>query len=80
MEQTIDRIRRMEGRYDRLLGGQDCPEALRELARYMESGLWLRDYELDEQGLLPPELKRGVLSQDGLYALLEKFSANSQSE
>ena len=29
------------------------------------------DYEADERGELPPDLKRGVLSQDALYNLLE---------
>ena len=43
---------------------------LRALERYQSSGLWLHDYQLDEQGLLPTDLKRGVLSEDGLYNLL----------
>lgn len=80
MSDPIARIRRMEAYFDRLLGGECCPEAIPELTRYMESGLWLQDYQLDEQGLLPPELKRGVLSQDALYDLLTDFSKNSQSE
>ncbi|MBQ9733221.1 MAG: DUF4298 domain-containing protein [Clostridia bacterium] len=42
------------------------------LKEYMDSGLWLSDYEADERGELPPELKRGVLSQDGLYELLQE--------
>ena len=31
---------------------------------------WQRDYEADERGLLPANLKRGVLGQDALYDLL----------
>ena len=45
-------------------------EMLEELIRYYENGQWLADYRLDEEGGLPTELKRGVLSQDGLYDLL----------
>ena len=45
-------------------------EALRALNEYLSSGLWLEDYEADERGELPPDLKRGVLSQDALYDLL----------
>ena len=56
--ERIERIKKMEEYYD----------ALKE---YMDSGLWLSDYEADERGELPPELKRGVLSQDGLYELLQ---------
>lgn len=45
---------------------------LRTLYRYYTDGRWLHDYELDEAGLLPAGLKRGVLSQDGIDTLLEK--------
>ena len=30
----------------------------------------MRHYMLDEAGLLPKDLKRGVLSEDGVYHLL----------
>lgn len=40
------------------------------LTQYMESGQWLRDYSLDEKGELPSDLKRGILSEDGLYNLI----------
>ena len=30
------------------------------------------DFEADEAGLLPPELRRGVLSEDGISHLLEE--------
>ena len=45
------------------------------LAEYMESGQWQADYEADEQGLISAKLRRGVLSQDGLWNLLERFDA-----
>ena len=44
------------------------------LKKYQKSGRWLKDYEADEQGKLPADLKRGVLSQDGLYDLLQDAS------
>ena len=72
LEEAIRRIRRMEEIYAALRADPDHP-ALGELVRYYESGQWLRDYELDEQGLLPRDLKRGVLSQDGIYNLLEQL-------
>ena len=40
------------------------------LSDYYQNGLWLQDYECDERGELPEGLKRGILSQDGLYNLL----------
>ena len=46
-------------------------EALkRKLIRYYEGIGWTLDYSLDEAGMLPKDLKRGVLSQDGVYDLL----------
>ena len=40
------------------------------LTTYYESGKWLKDYQLDEQNKLPKNLKRGILSQDGIYNFL----------
>ena len=44
-----------------------------ELTSYYESGQWLKDFESDERGELPKDLKRGVLSEDGVYNLLSEF-------
>lgn len=43
------------------------------LAAYYHSPQWMQDYEDDEAGLLPKGLKRGVLSQDAVYDLLEQW-------
>lgn len=43
------------------------------LDEYQRSGLWLKDFEADEAGLLPDGISRSVLSEDGLYNLLEDF-------
>ena len=45
---------------------------LAELEKYYTSDAWKRDFAADEAGLLPMELKRGVLSEDGIYDLLER--------
>lgn len=79
------RIRRMESVFDALLRAlSTAPSSLRtdpdlvsmleELTAYYDSPLWLADYGADEKGLLPPDLKRGVLSQDGVYNLLWEIS------
>ncbi len=58
-------------------GPADIPdelrEKLRELAGYYESSEWKRDFEDDEAGRLPRNLKRGVLSEDGIYDVLTWF-------
>ena len=78
----IERISMMEDRYDevtRVLAGleevvgeyEDFKDELEVLKDYMDSGEWKEDYEADEAGQVPSDLKRGVLSEDGLYNLLQ---------
>ena len=66
----IERVEKYERLFDEAASSRD-PEKLRLLNDYCTSGKWLEDYEADERGELPPDLKRGVLSQDALYDLLE---------
>ena len=66
----IARIREMERRFNRARAALNDIAILRQ---YMDSGLWKEDFEADERGELPPNLKRGVLSEDGLWNLLEEF-------
>ena len=45
------------------------------LSEYYASPLWREDFEADEAGLLPKDLKRGVLSEDAVYDLLSDYDA-----
>ncbi len=69
-EEDLARIAAMEEAYDRR-----SPEDMRILATYLGGGQWLRDYQADEQGRIPKGMKRGVLSQDGLYNLVTEWEA-----
>ena len=84
IQDAIKRITHMERCFDILEEAmRDHPAALHEderlkalllsLTQYYEGGQWLWDYELDEKGLLPQELKRGVMAQDAVYDLLERI-------
>ena len=44
-----------------------------ELEAYYTSPQWRKDFEADEAGKLPQDLKRGVLSEDGIYDLLSDY-------
>lgn len=77
----IERIKHMEQLFDKACtviyndnksaaSVADIQPVIKELAEYCDSGVWLADYQADEQNQLPEDLKRGVLSQDGLYNLL----------
>jgi len=76
-KRLIARVRRREEDFDRVrLACQDLEAALdtyeamqKRVARlraYTESGQWLQDFEADERGEIPADVKRGVLSEDGL--------------
>ena len=79
--ELIRRVSLMEDRYDevtRVLAALeeavdeygDFRSELDALRDYMTSGQWKEDFEADEAGQIPPDVKRGVLSEDGLYNLL----------
>jgi len=48
-------------------------EDVAELSKYYGSELWKLDFAADEAGKLPPDLKRGVLSEDGIWNLLSDY-------
>lgn len=84
LEDVIARVRQMESYLDLVLEAmENAPEsatedekiknALWDLVDYYENGQWLQDYEIDEQGLLPEDLKRGVLAEDTLYNVLDEL-------
>lgn len=81
LQEAVHRIESMERCFDTLqtafaaapaaFGENDTLKALlQSLTQYYEGGLWLSDYQLDEQGLLPEGMKRGVLAQDAVYDFL----------
>lgn len=78
----IERIKEMEGRLERaaaavidMSAALDKYEAVQEdikaLRKYYDSRQWKQDYADDEAGRLPADLKRGVLSEDSIWNLLE---------
>ena len=52
---------------------EEAKKAIASLSRYYDSEEWRQDYEADEAGLLPKDLKRGVLSEDGIWNLLSDW-------
>ena len=83
-KEKIERIQYMESIFDQLqeivrnephrLEEVQQKQKLEILMDYYEGGQWLRDYESDERGELPEQLKRGVLSEDGVYNLLTELN------
>lgn len=71
MERRLNRsmvaVKRLSNALDKWDAIQDDIAALDE---YYGSGEWRQDFEDDEAGKLPQDLKRGVLSEDGIWNLL----------
>ena len=71
MERRLNRasaaVKRLEAALDKW---EDAQEAIAALNEYYGSDLWKQDLADDEAGRLPADLKRGVLSEDGIWNLL----------
>lgn len=89
MTEQIKRIQHMEQLMDEALllaekekltetEWQCLHSLIQTLDEYYSSALWRRDFEDDEKGLLPKELKRGVLSEDGVWNLLTDYTRLTQ--
>jgi len=65
-----------KGGDDALDEDEAVQEALRELEAYYGSDMWKQDFEDDEQGKLLRNLKRGVLSEDAIWNVLEDYRGN----
>lgn len=71
MERHLNRataaVKRLEAAFDKW---EDAQEAIAALEEYYGSDLWKQDLADDEAGRLPADLKRGVLSEDGIWNIL----------
>ena len=75
-ETLLDRITPvLENLEEALDAFEGIQEDVKELAAYYEDDDWREDFEADEAGKLPADLKRGVLSEDGIYDVLSDHYA-----
>ncbi len=80
----VERIKAMESKYDNVKPKLDeFRQKLDEMIKMYDdmkilsdyySNQWKSDYEADEEGKIPKDLKRGVLGQDTLYDLFTDYS------
>ena len=82
---NIERIKQMEERLDRVSDAvkrmsealeayESIKDDLNALNEYYGSEEWKQDLSDDEAGLLPNDLKRGVLSEDGIWDVLSEHN------
>ena len=81
---AVERIQEMEEIFDRaskimkdlesnIAEFESLQSEIKELEKYYTGNKWKSDFKLDEDGKLPQDLKRGVLSEDGICDLLERY-------
>jgi chromosome segregation ATPase len=82
-ENAKKRIKELEAILDKAIQKMDALEAhmeeyekfqseIRKLEAYYGSQQWKDDFALEEAGELPDDLNCGVLSEDGIYNVLER--------
>jgi len=74
MERHLEVAKRALASMERALDEyEEAEQAVAALSDYYASQEWRRDFEADEAGRLPQGLKRGVLSEDGIWNVLEEW-------
>ncbi|WP_027206391.1 DUF4298 domain-containing protein [Butyrivibrio fibrisolvens] len=85
MSREFEYISKMEEIFDEITAAQDSlkrtideykslQDKVRKLENYYTSDQWKEDLAMDERGEIPADIKRGVLSEDGIYDLLNRNS------
>ena len=82
-DERIERIKKMEEKLDDVTPKiRAFEESLNNMKKVFEdmkilsdyySNDWKKDYEADEEGKIPKDLKRGILGQDTLYDLFNDY-------
>ncbi|MBR4277409.1 MAG: DUF4298 domain-containing protein [Lachnospiraceae bacterium] len=72
MEAAMDKVSKvLDGIHEKLSELKKLTGDIDKLEEYYENE-WRDDFDADERGELPGNLKRGVLTEDALYELLEE--------
>lgn len=66
-EKTLSKI------YDYYSDWDEIEHDIAALEEYYHSKTWQKDFADDEAGRLPKDLKRGVLSEDGIWDAINDF-------
>ena len=64
--QKMDALERKIAEYE------EFQAEIQKLEAYYTSQQWKDDFAMDEKGELPEKLRRGILSEDGIYNMLER--------
>ncbi len=75
MEEIFDEVAAAQQSLERAVDNyKSLQDKVRKLKDYYSGDQWKEDFAMDERGEIPADIKRGVLSEDGIYDLLERNS------
>ena len=69
LDNAVQKINELKKMIEEL---KNLQQKIRELASYYTSPQWKADYAADKAGQFPDKSKRGVLSEDGIWNMLER--------
>ena len=73
MEDILDKaVQKMDVLEEKMAEYEAFQPEIRKLEAYYTSPQWKEDFAADEAGAYPESLKRGVLSEDGIWNVLER--------
>ena len=73
MENILDKATYMMDTLEKKIAEyEDFQSEIEKLEAYYTSQQWKDDYAMDEAGKIPAKLRRGVLSQDAIWNMLER--------
>ena len=73
MEEIFDKVLQTQSAFEKAIEEyRELQVEIEKLEAYYSSKQWKDDFAMDEKGELPDKLKRGILSEDGIYNLLER--------
>ena len=73
MESILNKaVKKMDALEKLIAEYKDFQSEIRKLEAYYTSQQWKDDYAMDEDGKISEKLKRGVLSQDAVWNMLER--------
>ena len=73
MEDIFDKVLQTQSAFEKAIEEyRELQPEIEKLEAYYSSKKWKEDFAADESCEIPADIKRGVLSEDGIYNLLER--------
>lgn len=73
MEKIFDKVLQTQSAFEKAIEEyRELQPEIGKLEAYYSGKQWKDDHAMDERGESPADVKRGVLSEDGIYNMLER--------